>query len=560
MDPKTEFYRRLAENMSDMVALHAPDGRYRWVSPSSKRILGYSSDAMIGMDPYTLFHPDDQLSIRNDTHARALTGDGNILIRYRIRRADGNYIWFETLTQPIQNEDGVVTELHTTSRDVSEQQQLEETLSRNEAVYRTGLKSLEEGVVVLNAAGQTITTNARAVEILTFLNPEAENSSLQSMVVNVTYPDGTPCPPDEFPSTLTLKNGRSVSQLLLGISSVTNNVNRWVSFNSRPVSTETMSTPDAPAVVLSCSDVTERIEHEQKLQLWSSVFQFSSEAIVIFDQSGAITDVNAAFEHLLKSERGKWIGQIADTITFDSQSADIFSSVIWPALKQTGNWRGELWLRDGQGSIQTTWASVTRVTQSLISETHYTLSMSDFNERISKEELLRFRAGHDALTGLPNRLLLKDRFDVAVSTAARNNQKFGCFFLDLDLFKPVNDQYGHAVGDSVLKTIAQRLEQMIRSIDTVTRIGGDEFFLIIFGLEDVSDYIAVAERLANEIRVPIEIDNAKIVLDVSIGIAIYPNHGESQEQLMAASDAAMYKAKSQHIAVQVSSIFSIELG
>ena len=552
MDPKTEFYRRLAENMSDMVALHSPDGRYRWVSPSSKRILGYSSDEMIGMDPYTLFHPDDQLSIRNDTHAKALTGDGNILIRYRIRHADGHYLWFETLTQPIQNEEGLVVELHTTSRDVSEHQQLEEALSRNEAVYRTGLTSLEEGVIVLNTAGQIITTNDRAAEILVFLNLQAVQSSLQSMVKNVTYPNGKPCPPEQFPSTLTLKTGQSFSQVLLAISSPQNDARRWVSFNSRPVSTETMSTPDAPAVVLSCSDVTERIEREQKLQLWSTVFQFSSEAIVIINESGAITDVNKAFEQLFKSDRAKWIGHSVDTITADAQSEGIFNSEIWPALTESGKWRGELWLRDGRGSIQTTWASVTRVNQSFISNTHYTMSMSDFNERITKEEQLRFRAGHDSLTGLPNRLLLKDRFDVAVSTAARNNQKFGCFFLDLDLFKPVNDQYGHAVGDKVLQTIAQRLKQTIRSIDTVTRIGGDEFFLIIFGLEDISEYLAVAERLANEIRAPIEIDNTKIVLDVSIGIAIYPQHGESQEQLMAASDAAMYRAKSQNIIVQVS--------
>jgi diguanylate cyclase (GGDEF)-like protein/PAS domain S-box-containing protein len=554
MDPKTEFYRRLAENMSDMVALHSPDGRYRWVSPSSKRILGYSPEEMLGTDPYLLFHPDDQLTIRNDTHVKAMRGDGNILIRYRIRHANGNYIWFETLTQPIQDENGVVVELHTTSRDVSEQQELEQTLSRNEAVYRTGLKSLEEGVIVLNAAGQLITYNDQALDILSFLTSNCEGELFEKLVENVSYPDGEKCEPNNFPSSLTLKSGQSHSQVLLGIFNVKNGAKRWVSFNSRPVSTEAKSTTDAPAVVLSCADVTERIEREQKLQLWSTVFQFSSEAIVIINESGTITDLNKAFEHLFKSERTLWIGKTVDEITSNSQSEGVFKSDIWPALEKSGNWRGELWLRDGDGSIQTTWASITRVDQSLITNTHYTLSMSDFNERISKEELLRFRASHDSLTGLPNRLLLKDRFEVAMSTANRNNQKLGCFYLDLDLFKPVNDKHGHAAGDIVLKTIAQRLEKMVRSIDTVTRIGGDEFFVIIFGLETVSEYEAIAKRLANEIMTPIDIGGTNIVIGVSIGVAIYPNHGATQEQLMAVSDEAMYKAKNGAATVVIAEI------
>jgi len=144
MDSSNNIYKRVAENMSDMVALHAPDGRYLWVSPSVKRILGYLSDDLVGADPYDLFHPDDVESIRNETHKTAFTGDGNILIRYRIRRADGEYIWFETLTQPIVDDEGEVIELHTTSRNVTVQRQLEDALAESEVLYRVAVGSLEK--------------------------------------------------------------------------------------------------------------------------------------------------------------------------------------------------------------------------------------------------------------------------------------------------------------------------------------------------------------------------------------------------------------------------------
>lgn len=547
MNPSEEFYRRLAENMSDLVALHSPDGRYKWVSPSSTRTLGYSPEELIGTDPYLLFHPDDQFSIRNDTHVKALKGDGNILIRYRIRHADGHYIWFETLTQPIKNEDGLVVELHTTSRDVTEQKDLEDVLSRNEAVYRTSLESLVEGIVVLNASGEIVTINSQATVILPFLDEKKCQESLEGLIDKFIYPSGDRCPPSEFPSSLTLKTGKSYTQVLLGVPSEQNQKTQWISFNSRPVLSEIPPTPESPAAVISCSDVTDRIEREDLLKLWSTVFQYSSESIVIINELGVIIDLNKSFELLTKSDKTSWIGKSAETITVNSPSETIFGSEIWSELEESGQWTGEFWLRDKKGAIQTTWASVTRVDQSDITTNHFILSMSDFNERKSQEELLRHNAGHDALTGLPNRLLLADRFKIAISTASRNNQRFGCFFLDLDKFKPVNDLYGHAVGDRVLQIIAHRMESIVRSIDTVTRIGGDEFILIIQGLNTVDEYINLAERLVREISIPIDIGSRLLYVGASVGIAIYPDHGRSIEQLLSASDAAMYEAKSKDL-------------
>lgn len=536
--------------MSDMVALHSPDGRYLWVSRSVERILGYSPHELIGTNPYALFHPNDAEAIRNQTHQPAVSGDGNILIRYRIRRSDGEYIWFETLTQPIKSDSGDIIELHTTSRDVTQQQRTEEALAESEALYRAAMDSLDEGVVVHDAEGRIITHNPRAAAILGLSNDELKGRVPRDSRWDSIYPDGTPFLAESHPAMVTLRTGKPCCQVLMGVYSPRWQQRRWISINSRPVPAEIRDKGQA-AVVASFNDVTESIEHESQLKRWSAVYRFSDEAIILADSRGVIRDVNQAFSRVVQEDKAAWVGRRVDDITLDSRSEGSFASTIWPALESTGNWRGELWVRDAQGGALVTWAAMTKVQQSVASETHYTLILNDFSERAGREEKLRHDAGHDSLTGLPNRLLLRDRFAVAVNNADRQQCTFAFLYLDLDGFKPINDRYGHAVGDKVLQFVAEQILSVVRSSDTVSRIGGDEFIVIVFGLDNESDYHDFAKRISKAIGNRFEIDDQKLSIGVSIGIALYPNHGKSLDALMKASDAAMYRAKRQHISIDI---------
>lgn len=542
-------YERLAQNMSDLVALHSLDGFYLWVSPSVERILGYAPEELVGTDPYELFHPDDIQIIRSKTHQPAVTGDGNIRIRYRIRRAAGDYIWFETLTQPIANDDGEVIELQTISRDVTEQVSLENELAESEALYRVAMDSLQEGVVVYDGAGSIIAHNPRATEILGLSDDELAGRVLSDPRFKTVYPDGTPFPAEAYPIMVTLDSGEPCSEVLMGIQSPRWNAYRWISINSRLVQTGSSATFGQARVVASFSDVTEHIERESQLRRWSTVYRFSGEAIVIADENGVIRDVNESFLRIIQNNRTAWVGRSLDEISLDSRSEGQFDSTIWPALEANGNWRGELWLRDAEGGIQATWAAITRMHQTTTSEAHYTLILSDFSERGMKDETLRFHAGNDSLTRLPNRLLLSDRFEVALNTSLRQGTTFACLYLDLDRFKPINDLYGHAVGDIVLQVVAKKVSGIVRSMDTIARIGGDEFFGLVVGLEQESEYLAVAERIARAISEPLEVHGHNINLGVSIGIALYPDHGQTQKSLMEASDAAMFAAKRQGLSV-----------
>jgi diguanylate cyclase (GGDEF)-like protein len=165
-------------------------------------------------------------------------------------------------------------------------------------------------------------------------------------------------------------------------------------------------------------------------------------------------------------------------------------------------------------------------------------------ERDSQEEKIKFLAYHDALTNLPNRVLFQDRLGQALVLATRNNELVGVMFLDLDRFKSINDTFGHSVGDILLQTVAERLKSCLRASDTVTRMGGDEFMLILTGLKEIVQITSLAEKLLAALSHPLKLESIDITVSGSLGISIFPQDGTDQETLIQNADAAMYKAKS----------------
>jgi diguanylate cyclase (GGDEF)-like protein/PAS domain S-box-containing protein len=167
----------------------------------------------------------------------------------------------------------------------------------------------------------------------------------------------------------------------------------------------------------------------------------------------------------------------------------------------------------------------------------------DITERKQAEELIKFQAYHDLLTHLPNRTLLEDRLSMAITQANRNNQKLAVMFLDLDRFKWVNDTLGHAMGDRLLQSVSRRLENCLRRGDTLARFGGDEFALVLPQIQNQQDAIIIAEKMLNALKDPFEIDDHELYVTSSIGIALYPDAGESMDTLIQSADIAMYHIK-----------------
>jgi diguanylate cyclase (GGDEF)-like protein len=169
----------------------------------------------------------------------------------------------------------------------------------------------------------------------------------------------------------------------------------------------------------------------------------------------------------------------------------------------------------------------------------------DITDRKRADEQIRNLAYHDTLTGLPNRLLFRDRLSIAVAQAHRSRQKLAVLFIDLDRFKLINDSLGHALGDRVLQTVSARLQASVREGDTVARVGGDEFVLILPGVERPLQIARVAEKICDALKEPLVLEGHELFVTTSVGISVYPDDGEDAEALLKNADTAMYRAKEQ---------------
>jgi len=540
-----QLHQLLAENMSDLVCLHDPDGMYRWVSPSVKRILGYEPDSLIGTDPYQLFHNDDRETIQTNSHEPAKSGSGNILVRYRIRHSDGHYIWFETLTQPITNNTGKVSLLHTTSREVTHQVELEQALAKSEALYHSVVDAMAEGVVVVDENGNILANNSQFNQILGLNNRQLSGRNVAEARWDTTYLNGQSMPVEEHPIIKSLATGTPYRNIIAGIRHAKLEERRWYSINSQPVRIPSGSESEA-AVVASFEDVSEQIGRESELRLWSVVYQQSNEAIAIAGANGVIREVNQAFLNLTKTTRDRFIGAPAKCIVDNTEYEEVVNETVLKRARAQGIWRGDLSIRDSDGEAHPLWASVSYVSSTTDTENldgYYIFILSNIKDRQLKEADLIFSATHDILTGLPNRALLADRFDSAIRTAHNEQKPFGCLYLDIDGFKPVNDNLGHTVGDKLLEAVAHRLLGVLRDNDTLARIGGDEFFIISENQADLDTLNKVCQRIINALRQPFNVDNHDATVGVSIGVSLYPDSGYTPEQLMDAADRAMYQAK-----------------
>lgn len=215
---------------------------------------------------------------------------------------------------------------------------------------------------------------------------------------------------------------------------------------------------------------------------------------------------------------------------------------MFAALGRDGVWQGEIWNRRKDGDLYVQWMSVTRILGPDGLE-GYVATMTDITSRKKAEEKLRFRADHDALTGLPNRSLFSDRLQTAMAKAHRHGDRFALMLVDLDRFKGVNDRFGHLAGDALLVEVARRLRDCVRGSDTVARLGGDEFAVVLDEVDGFDDAREVAERICVDMARPFELPEGTAEIGASVGIALGPDGSADAEELIRRADAALYSVK-----------------
>jgi diguanylate cyclase (GGDEF)-like protein/PAS domain S-box-containing protein len=298
------------------------------------------------------------------------------------------------------------------------------------------------------------------------------------------------------------------------------------------------------AGVLSMArDITERRATEQQLRMAASVFDTAKEGIIITDPRGYIFDTNPAFSAITGYSRDDVLGQRPSLLAPNLFKRSFYRK-IWTSLRREGAWSGEIVNRRHNGERYYLQLNVTAIHDENGKPSYYITIFSDITQLKRHEQQLQHIAYHDALTGLPNRLLLSDRLTQAISQARRNGKMLAVLYLDLDSFKPINDNFGHEIGDLALVEIAHRLSDSLRDSDTVARIGGDEFVVLLADLSDFYECGHTAHRLLDAIIEPIIVGEHRLYLSASIGISRYPDDGNADADiLLRYADQAMYLAK-----------------
>lgn len=273
----------------------------------------------------------------------------------------------------------------------------------------------------------------------------------------------------------------------------------------------------------------------------AKAFRNAGEGILVIDGDHRVKACNPAFETLTGYEGAELATRPAADI--DGGGACGFDDDLWAALKADLAWQGEVALRRKDGSVFPAWASLTLTPDAGGNLGDFIGVISDITVRKENEKEIRRQANLDSLTGLPNRNLFQDRFSLALARARRSENRIAVLFIDLDFFKEVNDTFGHAVGDRLLVEAAGRMRECVRATDTIARIGGDEFAVVLSDLDFAYRAEKVAAKILHSLEMPFELGEAVANVSSSIGIGVYPDHGEDMETLTACADAAMYEVK-----------------
>jgi len=421
------------------------------------------------------------------------------------------------------------------ARAVDERDHAQQALRASEARFRGMSASAQDGIVEMDRDGRVSYWNPAAARIFGYSEAEALGQNLHRLIT-----------PQRFQSAFHAQFGsfqETGQGILIGKATELMALNK--SGHEFPVEISIAAIHEAGGfrAIGIVRDIRRRKEAEQGLRLGSSVIRHASQGIIVTDARGAMTMVNPAFCRLTGYSEEEAIGTNPSILQSGRHDADFYARM-WGALLEHGYWQGELWNRRKNGEIFPEWLSLSAIKDSEGRISNYVAMFSDISKLKEAEEGLERLAFYDALTGLPNRLLFRERLDHSLKAARRAiDKRTAVLYLDLDKFKAVNDTYGHTTGDALLQEVARRLNALVREVDTVARLGGDEFAIVLHEVADSDAPQRVADKIIAAVNEPVFVEGHHCHVGTSIGIALAPDHAEEAAALVDLADAAMYAAK-----------------
>ena len=538
-----DYFREITENSSDVIIITESNGNIKYCSRSVERCLGYKPEELTGKNAFNFIYADDLPRAANDYSKAIQTKDTAIPNEFRVVHKDGSVRLFEGLGKNLLDNPSVAGFIMNI-RDVTERKHLEiqkeaaqKSLRESEEKYRTILEKMEEGLFELDLKGN-----------ITFVN-DAECRKLgysREELTGMNY--------RQFQDENTAKKTRQIfSEVykkeepiqLLDVEIIRKNGSK--AFNEISVSLLKDKQGKATGFRGISRDVTVRRQMEEMIrqseEKYRTIINEVDEWYFEIDLAGNVIFVNDAIVRSVGYPPERLIGLNYKSFTSEERSGEVFKIFrqVYETREPIKNFPYEFVLPDGK--ITFFELSVFPKLDDQGKVVGFRGVGHDVTERKRTEEQLNYIATHDLLTGLPNRMLLMDRLKMATAQAKRNDQKLALMMLDLDNFKNVNDSLGHMVGDKLLKEISLRLTGRLRQNDTICRLGGDEFIILLPAIERVEDAVEVAKIILESFEQSFICNDHLINSSISIGIAIYPDDAQDIDVLMKNADMAMYYVK-----------------
>ncbi|MBA6099147.1 EAL domain-containing protein [Pseudomonas juntendi] len=498
-----------------------------------------------------LLHPEDAAHYQALRQQQRNNGhDQQLHCQLRFRHRDGSWRCYDIREQVLtRNAEGLVTRIIGVGKDVTVQIEASESLRDSEQRYRMLAESISD---VIFSTDSLLQLNYVSPSVQSVLGYQAEwifTNGWQSIIAN--------------PAQLT-----GIYSLMERVSKAMGDAEQLTQLRSQlptqlflfdclradgrkiPIELRLVLVWDDDqrfeGVLGVGRDISQQRRAEKDLRMAATVFEHSTSAILITDPAGYIVQANEAFSRVSGYAVSDVLDQLPSMLTVDEQQESHLRYVV-KQLHQRGSWEGEVWLKRRDGDHYPAWVGITAVLDDEGDLASYVCFFTDISERKASEQRIHRLAYYDALTHLPNRTLFQDRLYNALQQAERQKAWVVLMFLDLDRFKPINDSLGHAAGDRMLKDMALRLLACVDDDDTVARMGGDEFTLLLQPRATremaLNRAIHVAENILASLVRPFVLENREFFVTASIGIALSPQDGSELSQLMKNADTAMYHAK-----------------
>ncbi|MFO1369004.1 MAG: PAS domain S-box protein [Marinagarivorans sp.] len=525
-------FRQVTESLPQMIWTCTADGPCDYLGPQWIAYTGIPESEQLGYGWLEQIHPEDRE--RTIQHWQATAGKGEqFVIEFRVRRFDGEYRWFHTLALPLRNEQGKIIKWFGSNTDIDDikraQVQLEESKARISHIFDI----MPEALLVIDEHGCIQTANKRSEDIFGYSRADFANMPVENLLP-LRYRKAHAKLREHFaqmPSMRPMGAGRDLYAMH----------RQGYEF---PVEIALVPSQQGGnnETLVSIADISARRQAEDELRLAANVFSNTLDGIMILAPDLSIIKVNSAFERVMGYSNDDIIGKPLNLLHSDRHN-ESFYQMIWRTVGETGGWQGEIWERHKNGKVLPLWLSISTVYTLSGVVDRYIATIYDISEQKLSQDRINYLAHYDVLTGLPNRTLFMDRLSHALSQAKRNKHALALLFIDLDNFKQVNDTLGHPTGDSLLCSVAQRLKTAVRESDTVGRLSGDEFLVMIEKTNTSTNVRKMAQKILTALSEPVSLEGGEILVSGSIGIACFPEDGEDVDTLLKHADLAMYRAK-----------------